>query len=281
MKKRILTLTSVLFAVGLLFTTTAQDEPQPVYDVFNGSLFIDQQTIVGPWKGGLEFHIHHRFGTVDNGIKDVFGIYAPANIRLGMNYGITDRLMVGFGTEKDNKLQEFLVKYAILQQKESGMPISLSYFANMAIDARNSEVFGQNYKFTNRLSYFHQLIVARKFGERVSVQVAPSFTHFNAVDSIWMNDYVGISANGRVKLFGDFSLIAEYSAATSLKKKWNYMEKPEPNYAFGFEIGTPTHCFQLFAANYKEIVPQANLARNIYRIADAEILIGLNLIVRF
>jgi len=289
-RKNILAMVAFMMLAGTFVSVQAQDKPEarPVYDIFNGSLLIDQQTIASPWKGGLEFHIHHRFGTMQNGTKDLFGVYAPSNIRLGLNYGITDKLMIGFGSEKNNKLQEFVLKYSIFQQKTSGMPISLSYFTTMAVDMRNThgdtdaqDVFGVNYKFTNRLSYFHQLIIARKFGERVSVQLAPSFTHFNAVDSIWRNDYLGISANARVKLFGDFSVIAEYSQANSIKSRLNYMSKPEPNVALGFEIGTPTHCFHLFVATYDEITPQKNLANNTNKIGEGEVLVGMNVIVRF
>jgi hypothetical protein len=50
----------------------------------------------------------------------LYGIYAPSNIRLGFNYGITSKLTVGFGTEKNNKMQEFLLKYAILSQNRGG-----------------------------------------------------------------------------------------------------------------------------------------------------------------
>jgi len=289
-RKMILSLVAFLFAAGTFNFVQSQDKPapKPVRDIFNGTILIDQQTIASPWKGGLEMHIHHRFGTMQNGTKDVFGIYAPSNIRMGLNYGITERMMIGFGSEKDNKLQEFLFKYNFLQQKTSGMPISLSYFTTVAVDMRNThsstdpqDVFGVNYKWTNRLSYFHQIIVAKKFGERVSVQLAPSFTHFNAVDSVWHNDYLGISANARVKLFGDFSVIGEFSTANSMKSRLIYMNKPEPNAALGFEIGTPTHCFHLFVATYSEITPQKNLANNQNRLADGQLLVGMNVVVRF
>ena len=282
MKKNIIvSMLTLLFIAGLINNAQAQDKPKPVRDLFNGSLLIDQQTVVGPWKGGLEMHIHHRFGTMQNGLQDIFGIYAPSNIRLGLDYGVTDKLMIGWGMEKNNKLQEFLIKYNILQQRKEGMPISLSYFANMAIDTRDSEVFGTNYAFTNRFSYFHQLIVAKKFGERISVQLAPSFTHFNAVDSVWNNDYFGISAGGRVKLFGDFSVIAEYSQGFSQKAVLTYQNAPTANMAIGFEIGTPTHCFQLFAANYDKITQQANYAFNQNTWGNKKFLVGMNVIVRF
>jgi len=285
--KKITFLLSIVLAVLLVLPINLKaqdDEPdnRPVREPFSGSLLADQQTIMSPYKGGLELIIHHRFGTMQNGLKDLYGIYAPSNIRLGLNYGITEKLMVGFGMEKNNKLQEFQAKYAILQQTRSGsMPVSLSYYVNMAIDARNEEVFGVNYSFTNRFSFFHQLIVARKFNDRLSVQVAPSYAHFNAVDSIWHNDYFGISAGARFKVFGEFSIIAEYDQSFSYKTQLNYQEAPKPNLVFGFEVGTSTHTFQMFAANFNKITPQKNLAANLNDFTKGEILIGMNVIVRF
>ena len=265
-----------------LFAQKEEKDMRPVRDPFNGALLLDQQTIVGPRDKGLEFTIHHRFGTMQNGLSDMFGIYAPSNIRLGLDFGVTERLMIGFGSEKNNKLQEFHAKYAILRQTRGGsMPVAVSYYVNMAIDARNADAFGKNYKFTNRLSYFHQIIVARKFNQRLSVQVSPSFAHFNAVDSIWHNDYIGVGAAARYKIFGEFSIIAEYEQAFSYKTLESYQQAPLPNLSLGFEIATGTHCFQLFAANYDKITPQKNLAANMNDFTKGEILVGMNVIVKF
>ena len=162
------------------------------------------------------------------------------------------------------------------------MPVALAYYANVALDARNDEAFGENYAFTNRFSYFHQLIIARKFNDRLSVQLAPSYAHFNAVDTkLWDHDYLGVSAGARFKAFGEFSVIAEYDQAFSIKGGSEAENTPKPNLLLGFEIGTPTHTFQLFAANYDKITPQKNLANNLNEFAEGEVLIGMNVLVRF
>lgn len=286
MKKTTILLSIVLAGLLLtpvnLFAQEDEGDKRPVREPWSGSLLADQQSIMSPYKGGLELIIHHRFGTMQNGLKDLYGIYAPSNIRLGLNYGITEKLMVGIGTEKNNKLTDVQLKYNIFHQtRDNSMPIALSYYVNMAVDARNEEVFGTEYAFTNRFSYFHQLIIARKFTDRLSVQVAPSFAHFNAVDSVWHNDYIGINAGARFKAFGEFSIIAEYDQAFTYKTTTVDQKSPKPNIVFGFEIGTPTHTFQLFAANYDKITPQKNLANNLNQFGEGEILIGMNVIVRF
>lgn len=279
----------LVFAILLVLPVSiiAQEEvkkkkPRPVAETFNSSLMLDRQTVNGPREKGLELIIHHRFGTMQNGLTDIFGIYAPSNIRLGLDYGITEKLSVGVGTEKNNKLQEFHAKYAILTQtRKNEIPVSVSYYVNMALDARPAEVFGENYAFTNRLSYFHQLIIARKFSEKLSVLITPEYSHFNAVDSIYQNDVFGLGAAVKYNAFGNFNIIMEYDQPMPLSMVRYYQTFPKPNMALGFEIATGTHCFQLFAANYDKITPQKNLAYNFNETSKGEILVGMNVLVRF
>ncbi len=284
LKHTLIILMTFLLVVPL--SINAQDEEKkkksrPVAETFNSSLMLDRQTVNGPREKGLELIIHHRFGKIEE-LDDLFGLYAPSNIRLGLDYGITDKLMLGVGLEKNNKLLEFHGKYAILQQtRKNEMPVSLSYYVNMAIDTRNKEVFGTNYTFTNTLSYFHQLIIARKFGDKLSVLVTPQYAHFNAVDSVWQNDQMGVGVALKYNAFGAFSIIAEYDQPMSVGTVRYFQTSPMPNLGLGFEIATGTHCFQLFAANYDKITPQKNLAFNQNGLADGEFRIGMNVLVRF
>jgi hypothetical protein len=219
--------------MGLNISAQEKDKT-PVYGPWACSQLIDNQTTVTPEKGLLEFVIHHRFGKISE-ISDLFGLYAPSNIRLGFNYGITNNFMLGIGTEKDNKLQDLNWKYSILQQTKSGsMPIALTYYGNAVIDARNKESFGEGYKFTHRLSYFHQLIVGRKFTDKLSVQLAGGYSHFNSVDSVNFNDYIGFSVGGRYKIYNEISLMAEYDHSFAITDLiMHYQNEPKPNYAFG------------------------------------------------
>jgi len=289
-------LAAVLLLLAFSAQIMAQDEEgpdrRPVKETFNSSLLIDQQTNMGPVKGRLEFIIHHRFGTMDKGFTDLAGIYAASNIRLGFNYGITERLSVGIGTERYNKYQDLWAKYLILRQKRTGMPVSLSFLTLVGVDARNKDVFGKNYSFTNRISYFNQLILARKFSNRFSFQVAPSFIHFNAVDSTQWNDYIGVSAGGRMRIMGEMSVIATYDQAFSIMPNLSAASRearkedliaPKPSFGLGLEIGSPTHCFMVFASNSYNIVQQKHFAYNQYGILDGAkgIRLGFNLTVRF
>jgi hypothetical protein len=284
MKKILILLTLSLFVTSLFAQddTQAQEKSKPVRFTFGSTILIDNQTIATPYKGGLELEIQHRFSLIEN-YHNLYGIYGSANTRIGLNYGITDRLMVGIGTTKDYQLQDISWKYLILQQTEdNSMPVSLSYYGNFVADLRSKDAFGPAVRFKemHRLSYFTQLIVARKINEMFSVQVAPSVAYFNSVpqnvDSTagYKNLNLGLSAGARANLFGAHSLILEYD---QLLTKQDIATQPKPNLSFGWEINTATHTFQIFAANYNQIINQRNLVFN----TNGKYLIGFNIHVRF
>jgi hypothetical protein len=287
MKKILIILTLSLFLTSLFGQEEiqTQEKSKPVRFTFGTTILIDNHTVSTPYKGGLELEIHHRFSLIEN-IHDLFGIYGSANTRIGLNYGITDRIMVGAGTTKDYKLQDIQWKYLILLQTEdNSMPVSLSYYGNIIADLRPEEDFGPpaSYRHIHRLSYITQLIVARKINEMFSVQVAPSAIYFNSVPRYsdttgYKNLNFGVSLGARANLFGAHSLMMEYD---QLFTRQDLDEQPKPNLSLGWEINTATHTFQVFAANYSQIINQRNLVFNENDFRKGEFLVGFNITVRF
>lgn len=287
--------TFLLFLLSILMTSLwAQEEAQqqasskPVRFTFGTGVLIDNQTIESPYKGGLELQIHHRFSLIEN-YHNLFGIYGAANTRLGLNYGITDRLMLGVGTTKDYKLQDIQWKYNIIHQTEdNSVPVSLSYYGNIVLDLRKKDAFGpvERYRDIHRLSYFTQLILARKFSKSFSAQIAPSVIYFNAVpqytnESKYKNLNFGLSAGARLSVTGSHSLLFEYDQLLTKQDLTDDALKPKPNLSLGWEIGTATHTFQVFVANYSQIINQRNLVFNTNSFSDGEYLFGFNITVRF
>jgi hypothetical protein len=282
----------IIFTLSFFLTTlfAQQDslkvKSKPVRFTFGTTTLIDNNTTETLYKGSLELQIHHRFSLIEN-YHNLFGIYGSANTRLGLNYGITDRLMIGIGTTKDYQLQDIQWKYAILRQTEDNkIPVSLSYYGNLVIDARSKDNFGPEASFRtiHRLSYFTQLIVARKINDMFSIQVAPSVAYFNSVPqnidstSGYKNLNVGISAGARANLFGSHSVIIEYD---QLLTRQDIAVQPKPNLSLGWEIGTATHSFQVFVANYNQIINQRNLVFNTNDWEKSQWLVGFNIHVRF
>ena len=262
-------------------TTGAERDLRPVKNTFESIWLIDNQSVMVPIKGTLEFDIQHRFGVIKNGYDDLFGLYAPSNIRIGFSYTPIERLMLGFGFTKQNITWDLDAKYAILRQaRQGGSPVSLTYFTNVAIDTREKENFVNS---TDRYSYFHQLILARKVTENFSVQIAPSLSHYNAVEAYvngegdiqgkMNNDHFAVAVSGRYKITSAMSLIANYDQPITE----HLTNNPNPNISFGLEISTSSHAFQIIYGNYAGIIPQRNNMFNRNNFEDGEFLIGFNI----
>jgi hypothetical protein len=287
MKKALIVLLLSLFLAPVFSQEETAKTSDPVRFTFGTGLLIDNQTVATPYKGGLEFEIHHRFSLIED-YHNLFGIYGSANTRLGLTYGVTDRLMIGLGTTKDYKLQDLQWKYLILRQTEdNSMPVSVSYYGNMVADLRTEDSFGPeaSYKEIHRLSYFTQLIIARKFSEKISLQVAPSMAYFNSVpvysDSVgFKNLNFGVHVGAKATVVGNHSLLLEYDQLLTKQENLGDLD-PKPNLSLGWEIATATHNFQVFVANYSQIISQRNLVFNTNDFADGEFLVGFNITVRF
>jgi hypothetical protein len=127
-----LLLSTTLFAQENQETTSAPPAKEYVRATFENGVVINNQTVENSGNKSLDFIIQHRFGLIKDS-KDLFGLYAPSNIRLGLNYGITDRLGLGVGATKNKYLFDFQEKYVLLKQtKEKGTPVSVTYFFDVA-----------------------------------------------------------------------------------------------------------------------------------------------------
>jgi len=274
----------IIFAVNILmvffiYQSIAQDstktkkENVPVTGTFESGFLIDDQTVVVQPAKTLEFAIQHRFGLVNSVHYDMFGIYSSSNIRLGLNYSINDRIQLGFGTTRMKSLQDLNLKGAILRQTESGsMPISLTYYGVAAMDGRN---IYDTLKFADRMCYFNQLIIARKFSEKVSIQLAPSFTHYNMVDTLLKNDVIGIALTGRIKFSPTGSIIFGYDH--QFTKQDTAILKVKPNLCIGVEFASYAHAFQIFLGTANGILNSDVMFNNTNYFTKTEILFGFNI----
>jgi len=254
------------------------EERKPVKNMFESIWIIDNQTVMVPFKNTLEFDIQHRFGLVENGYEDFWGLYAPSNIRLGFSYVPINNLMVGFGLTKQNLTWDFNAKYALLKQMTGGgSPVSITYFGNAAMDTRNESQFPNPdaFKSTDRWSFFNQIIIGRKISDKFSVQVSGSISHFNAVYPVkdpetgaiqeLDNDHFAIAIAGRYKISTATSLMINYDQPLTTHASADFDSdetEPKPNLSFGVEFTTSAHQFQISFGNYGSIVPQINNAYN-------------------
>ena len=241
---------------------------------FESSFIIDNPTNVVLSKNALEAQMNHRFGTFNLDENNMAGIWGSANIRLGVAYGVHERVTLGFGTTKFDRLLDFNAKVAILRQTRSEkMPVSVTYFGNWTVDARSKNQGYFPYSVADRWSFFNQLIVARRFSPEFSAQAAISLSHYNVVDRYIRNDMVAFSLGARYKITPNTALLVDYSQPLTAFMKDN----PHPGLSFGVEFGTSAHAFQLFIANYSGIIPQKNYMYNTNDFFEGDILLGFTI----
>jgi len=267
---------------------------RPVRPAFESGLLFDAATTTLQPSKTLEMIIQHRFGTVNNGITDLYGIWAPSNIRLGLNYSILDKFTVGLGATKFNKMEDLQLKYKIFEQTRSNsMPVTVVLYEVIGIDGSPKtkwvgapdSITKTPYAFTNRLSYFTQLIVSRRFNDHLSLQVAPGFTHYNRLDSIYNHDRASVSVAGRYKFTpqGSFIFSADFPLDIKNIKDYKIVNTDatkvfdRPNICVGFEVSTSTHAFHIYLASAQGILPQEDIMWNKNDFLKGDILIGLNI----
>lgn len=290
-----------LLSASFLFTVpvfaqeegeATEAEPQkerPARPAFESGLLFDNATSTIQASKTLEMIIQHRFGSMDQGITDLYGIWAPSNIRLGLNYSILDNLMIGAGTTKFNKMQDIQIKYNPLRQTRSNkIPVTVTLYEVVGINGTAEENFGTEYKFSNRFSYFTQVIVSRRFNDNFSAQVGGSFTHYNSLDSTMDHDRIAVSAAARYKFSPQSSIIVsadfplQIQGISEHNQEYNDLQKDndalvKPNICIGYEVSTSTHAFHIYLGSAQNILPQENMMFNKNDFFDGGILIGLNI----
>lgn len=261
---------------------------------FESGICMDNQTVSIPPAQTLEFVLQHRFGTIQNGWSDLAGLWGASNIRLGLNFSITKNLLVGLGTAKNNRLQDFQVKYTFLHQRKGGFPLTIAYYFDLTLNATNKTKFGPGYKFADRLAYYNEFMFARRFCKMFSAQIGLSYTHYNkvdqAADSNARNDAFAISLLARVKVSPQSSIVLAYTQpivlnydpAFIVRAGHNWMEVPKnkapyANLSLGWEVSTSTHTFHVFMSAAQGILPSEIVMRNTNNFFNGFILVGFNL----
>jgi len=250
---------------------------------YEGGMIIDNQTSFIPAAKTLEMVIQHRFGSMENGLSDFLGIYGAANTRLALNYSITDWLQLGLGTTKNYKLQDLSLKANLLRQsRDDKSPVDVTYYGNFSVDARDKDFFGEDYAFSNREAFFHELLVSRKFADWFYLSLGGSFTHFNQVDSLMEHDKIALHVIGRFKFSPQSSIIINCDLPLKIEgiKEWaEFTNPPKYNFGIGYEAVTATHVFQVFAGSGTSLVPQYNVMTNQSEFFNGieDIFIGFNI----
>ncbi len=205
-------------------------------------------SIENPAKQDMLFIISHHFGKISGGAYEFFGL-DQATMRLGFEYGITDRFTAGIGRSTYNKTYDGYLKYKLLRQSTGAkkIPLTLNLVAGAYINSvKWADPDRENY-FSSRMTYLYQILVARKFNKRLSVQLMPTLVHKNLVNtSADRNDIISIGGGGRYKFTNRSSINIEYYYVLPDQiVSYEYTN----SLTIGFDIETGGHVFQLFFTN--------------------------------
>ena len=214
---------------------------------FKTTRLINGHTVENVGKGVLDFKISHRFGKVNGGGYDLFGL-DNATMRMDFDYGLTPRLMIGIGRSTFEKTYDAFFKYKILRQSRGvkRMPLTVSYVPTIALKTLKSLDTSRKNYYSSRLFYTQQLIIGRKFSEAFSLQLMPTYSHRNLVTlASEPNDLISIGIGGRQKITKRVSLNAEYYYQLPNYK----LEGTTNSLSVGFDIETGGHVFQLHFTN--------------------------------
>jgi predicted porin len=247
---------------------------------FKGTKIINFQSVETPGKKVLEFMIQHRFGDINGGANSFFGLDNGATIRFGLGYGITDRLEVGIGRTSLEKLVDGYVKYRLMKQTlKKGIPVSITlmgatYVTNVQDPDADLNGFDKYHYFSDRITYSFQTVIARKFSDRLSLQINPIYIHYNLVENITdKNDALAMGLAGRYKFSKRMAVTLEYGLKYNSYTNQTYYN----TMGIGWEIETGGHVFQMFVTNSSGIVEPQYMTHTTTSWKDGGVRLGFNI----
>ena len=241
---------------------------------FKSNRVINLHSLENTAKGVLDIKISHRFGYLNGGFSELFGLDA-ASIRIGADYGVTDRITIGFGRSSHEKVYDGFAKFKFLRQSSGlkNMPITASAFISMNVKTIPFQNPDRENYFSSRLYYTSQLIFGRKFSESFSLQLSPTLVHRNLVrTNDESNDVYALAIAGRQKLTKRIALNLEYIYVFNGQLADGYVN----SLSLGFDIETGGHVFQLHFTNSTSMIEKGYITETVGAWENGDIHFGFN-----
>jgi hypothetical protein len=259
-----------------LLALLGEDKPkkQFIKAAFKSSRVINAHSMEFINAGTMDFRILHRFGNIDQGFKNFFGL-DQASMRMGFDFGLRPNLMVGIGRSTFKKEVDGFIKYAPIRQSKGpgSTPVTVALVAGMTVDGLPwADPTRENY-FTSRLAYYFSAIIGRKFSEAFTLQVTPTVVHKNLVQlQTDANDIMGVGVGGRLKLNKRMALTWDYTQV------FNGLPDGYQNpLSVGLDIETGGHVFQLHVSNSAGMNERAFITETTGQWGKGEVRAGFNL----
>ena len=254
--------------------TTKGKNDNVVTSTFKGTRIANGHSIENRKDGELEFIISHRFGRINTGFEELFGL-DQSNIRFALEYGVSNNLTAGFGRSSFEKVYDVFLKYSLAKQRkgENSFPFAISLFGSVAAKSMKA-VAGKERTFAESLSYVGQVLIARKFSPSFSFQVTPTYVHKNTVTTAAdPHDVFALGLGSRLKLSNRVSINGEYFI--------NFNETVSINsrnaLAIGVDIETGGHVFQLILSNAITMIEKSFITETTGNFFGGDIHFGFNI----
>ena len=258
----------------LLSLLGGDEEQSYTSATFKTTRIINMHSVENAAAGVMDFRISHRFGFINTGAYDLFGL-DQALMRIGLEYGVTSRLMVGFGRSNFNKAYDSFLKYKILRQGSGkrNIPVSVSYFASAVCNTVKWADPNRDNYFSSRMQYTHQLLIGRKFNNDLSLQLTPTLVHKNLVPTLQdKNDILAMGFGGRYKLTQRFSVNGEYIYVLPNQISSTFYN----SLSLGVDIETGGHVFQLHLTNSTSMLEPGFITESVGQWKKGGIHFGFN-----
>lgn len=278
--KKIILLGALMFSFSsyaqedLLSELDAQIEiDSTTYSAFKGLKIINLESTKLVAKRDFYFVIAHRFGSVKNGIKELFGL-DQSTIRFSFIFGLSDWLNLGVSRSSYNKVYDFTAKYRLLTQEENGFPFTVVGFNSLAINTGFDEGDYLNYESKFRLTYLYEFLISRKISNEFSLELAPIFFHENYVQNYYQeNSQYAIGVGGRYKITKFVTLNLDYAYHLSRADNSSFNNP----LSIGFDIETGGHVFQLHFTNAQPMYDAGFLTDAAGDWSEGDFFFGFNL----
>ncbi|MFK7807940.1 MAG: DUF5777 family beta-barrel protein [Saprospiraceae bacterium] len=250
------------------------------HGIFRGTRIVNGHSIETLRDGEMEMIIGHRFGRLNGGGYELFGLDESA-IRLGLDYGLRDWLTIGAGRSSLGKEFDGFFKLRILRQGakgQGGMPVSLTAFSSMAYKTLRAADATRPLEYQNRMAFTGQILIARKISDRFSVQLMPTLVHFNLVENRnEPNDKVVIGAALKYQISKNWAFTSEYYQALPDQLLGN----KKNSFSVGLDLNTGSHVFQLHFTNSAGMIEKQFIGETTGDWGNGDIHFGFNMVRTF
>ena len=255
----------------IISTTTVKKEF--VKSAFKSTRVINGHSMEFLAPATMDVRILHRFGTLDNGMKNFFGL-DEASMRLGFDFGLQRNLMIGVGRSTLNKELDGYIKYAPISQSTGprSSPITLALAVGMTANTLEWPDSSKAGDFKNRLAYYYQAIIGRKFSNAITLQVTPTWVHTNFTQEETPTDQYAVGLGGRIKFSKRMAFTVDYFYRINGRDNDNY----DP-LSIGVDIETGGHVFQLHFSNATGMNERAFINETTGSWGKGEVRFGFNL----